>query len=282
MLSAACLACGCFDRTLRHRLGEFRIEACPQCGMHTLDPSPDEVVLEEFNSGTGYQSAFDLETEVLAQHERTLGDLEQVVSPGRLLDVGSGPGFLLRAAGGRGWRPVGIDPSPFAVAQAQRAGFEAHAGMLEQVDLPAASFDALALLQVIEHVSDPRPLLAACRRLLRPGGAIVVATPNPTSMLARAKREGFNYWIPPVHCVWYSPRSLTMVLRRAGFRVVGKTTWSARLPQMHDGVDALRHTRVGRLLPTRTHRLAGEILARGADRLGYGSITEQIAIREDA
>lgn len=280
MPSAACLACGCFDRQPRHRLGEYRIDACGSCGMHTLDPSPPSVVLEEFDSGDGYSGAFELEDEMLAQHARTLASLEQVVPAGRLLDVGSGPGFLLRAARERRWNAVGLDPSPFAVAQARRNGFEAHQGMLEEVDLAERSFDALALLQVIEHVTDPRPLLDACRRLLRPGGAIVVATPNPASMLARTKREGFNYWIPPIHCVWYTPRALTMVLRRAGFRVVSRTTWSARSPQLHDGVDALQHSRLGKVLPVRTHRFAGDLLARAADRLGYGSITEQIAIRE--
>jgi SAM-dependent methyltransferase len=239
-------------------------------------------VLEEFGSGEGYAGAFELQDEMLAQHARTLASLEKIVQPGRLLDVGSGPGFLLKTARERSWHAVGLDPSPFAVAQAQRGGFEAHQGMLEEVDLPERSFDALALLQVIEHVTDPRPLLAACRRLLKPGGAVVVATPNPASMLARAKREGFNYWIPPVHCVWYTPRALTMVLRRAGFRVVHRTTWSARSPHLHDGVDALQHSRLGKILPTRTHRFAGDMLAAVADRFGYGSITEQIAIREDA
>lgn len=279
--SSACIACGCFDRVARVQLDAYRIDGCPSCGMHTLDPSPVDVVLDEFNTGEGYQGAFDLETEMLARHEVSLRHLERSVTPGRLLDVGSGPGFLLKAARERGWTPVGLDPSPFAVAQARDAGFEAHAGMLEEVDLDEASFDALALLQVIEHVTDPRPLLAACRRLLRPGGAIVVATPNPRSLLARTKREGFNYWIPPVHCVWYTPRALTMVLRRAGFRVVHRTTWSARLPQMHDGVDSLRHTRLGKVLPTRTHRAAGDVLAVASDLIGLGSITEQIAIREE-
>lgn len=279
--SAACLACGCFARDPRFKLeGQWQIDKCPECGMHTLDPSPEDVVLDEFNSGAGYEGAFDLEREMLDISGRTLARLDRHAPGKRLLDVGSGPGFLLRTARDAGWEPVALDPSPFSVGQARRAGFEAHEGLLENVQLPPESFDALALLQVIEHVTDPRPLLASCHRLLKPGGALVVATPNPASLLASTKQEAFNYWIPPIHCVWYTPKSLQMVLRRAGFRVVERATWSARTEAIHDGVDALRHTRIGKLLPTRTHRRLGDALAMVSDRLGRGSIVEQVAIKE--
>lgn len=279
--AAACLACGCFARAPRYTLEErWRINECSSCGTHTLDPSPDEVVLDEFNSGAGYEGAFDLEDEMLAISARTLSTLERYAPGRRILDVGSGPGFLLRAARARGWDAVALDPSPFAVAQARKAGFEAHEGMLEDVPLEPNSFDALALLQVIEHVTDPRPLLAACHRLLHPGGALVVATPNPASMLARVKRERFNYWIPPVHCVWYPPQGLQLVLEHNGFRVAHSQTWSARTEALHDGVDALRATKLGTIVPMRWHRRAGDVAARIADRFGHGSIVEQIAIKE--
>lgn len=279
--TAACLACGCFERSRRFDLeGEWHIDACTSCGMHTLDPSPDEVVMDEFDAGSGYEGAFDLQEDMQTIAERTLSRIRPHAPGSRLLDVGSGPGFMLSTARKHGWAPVALDPSPFAVAQARKAGFEAHEGMLEEVELEPASFDAITLLQVIEHVTDPRRLLAACHRVLKPGGAMVVATPNPASLLANAKREGFNYWIPPVHCVWYTPKALTMVLRRAGFRVVTRVTWSARTERIHDGVDALRHTKLGKVLPTRTHRFAGELLAAATDRMGRGSIVEQVAIKE--
>jgi len=279
--ATACLACGCFARAPRYTLdAQWRINECSSCGMHTLDPSPDDVVMDEFNSGEGYEGAFDLEDEMLEISRRTLTTLERHAPGRRLLDVGSGPGFLLRVARERGWDAVALDPSPFAVAQARKAGFEAHQGMLEDVALEPGSFDALALLQVIEHVTDPRPLLAACHRLLKPGGALVVATPNPASLLAHMKRERFNYWIPPVHCVWYPPHALTLMLEGNGFKVTHAETWSARTDALHDGVDALRASKLGELVPVRWHRRVGDLAARISDRAGRGSIVEQIAIKE--
>lgn len=278
-----CVVCGGSRRSAVLDLDVWRISRCPGCGLHTLSPEPDEVRLEEFNDGSGYEGAFALRDDILARHHRSLRALERIVRRGRLLDVGCGPAFLLEAARERGWDAVGVDPSPFSVARAREAGFEAHEGMLQDLELREGSFDALALLQVVEHMTDPRPLLAACRRLLRPGGALLVATPNPASLLARVKREGFNYWIPPVHCAWYTPRALARTLSQSGFRVARRTTWSARAASLHDGVDVVASTRLGRRLPPRVRRIAGEAVARMADATGAGSIVEQIAVRrEDA
>jgi 2-polyprenyl-3-methyl-5-hydroxy-6-metoxy-1,4-benzoquinol methylase len=204
--------------------------------------------------------------------------VEKVVPRGRILDVGCGPAFLLEAARERGWHAVGVDPSPFSVSRARTLGFEAHCGMLEDLDLEPHSFDALALLQVVEHMTDPRPLLESCRRLLRPNGALLVATPNPASMLAKVKRERFNYWIPPVHCAWYTPRALRLLLERNGFRTVRRTTWSARTRRLHDGADVVASTKLGARMPRRAQRAAGGALIAAADLFGYGSIVEQIAI----
>lgn len=278
-----CVVCGERERRAVLDVDVWSIARCPGCGMHTLHPEPDTVQMEEFNDGSGYEGAFDLRDDMIARNRLSLAAVERHVPPGRLLDVGCGPGFLLETARERGWNAVGVDPSPFSVEAARRNGFEAHQGMLEDLALEPSSFDAVALLQVVEHLTDPRPLLRACRSLLRPGGALLVATPNPRSLLARVKRERFNYWIPPMHCAWYTPDALDRLLRSCGFAPVREETWSARTRTLHDGLDVLRSTRAGRALPVRAQRWGGEAIARAADALGYGSITEQVALRwEDA
>ncbi|HEX9774475.1 MAG TPA: class I SAM-dependent methyltransferase [Actinomycetota bacterium] len=272
-----CVVCGAAARDAELTLDSWTILRCERCGLRTLWPPPETVRMEEFDDGSGYEGAFALRDELLARHDRSLAAMERHVPPGRLLDVGCGPGFLLEAARERGWKPVGVDPSPYGVARAREAGFEAHEGMVEEIELESESFDALALLQVIEHVPDPRPLLATCRGLLRDGGVLLVATPNPASLLARIKRERFNYWIPPMHCAWYPPATLARAIRAAGFGVLERTTWSARTAALHDGIDVLTATRAGRALPVRVRRALGDAVAGVADGLGYGSIVELIA-----
>lgn len=278
-----CVACDGRARTPELRLDDWTIQRCTGCGLRVLDPEPrGEQLVEVFDDGTIYDGALALERDLLARATQTMAALERVVRPGRMLDVGFGPGFLLRVARARGWEAAGVDPSPFSVQRARAEGFEAHQGTLEQVPLREGSFDAITLLQVIEHVPDPRALLAACRRLLRPGGALVVATPNPASLLARVKRERFNYWIPPVHCVWYSPRALRGVLAHAGFGRVRVATWSARTAALHDGFDIVSAAPLARRLPYRVRRRLGGIVAAAADAARLGSIVEAIAVKETA
>lgn len=280
-LADPCFLCG-GGRRKAIDVERWSVARCRACGVHTLWPRPEGVAQEGFDDGSGYEVAIDLADGIVARHHRSLASVERFVRPGRLLDVGCGAGFLLETARERGWEATGVDPSPWAIARARRAGFAAHEGRLEDLDLPASGFDAVALLQVVEHLPDPRPLLGAARRLLRTGGALLVATPNPRSLLALVKRERFNYWIPPVHCTWYTPRALNRVLRATGFTPVRSTTWSARARGLHDGVDVVSQVPVVRRLPGRTRRWAGEAVARAADAAGLGSITEQVALRWEA
>ncbi|MCA1832381.1 MAG: methyltransferase domain-containing protein [Actinomycetota bacterium] len=280
-LARTCVVCGSARSREELQLSaEWRVRRCESCGLRSLDPEPDpDQLVEVFDNGEIYEGAFLLREDIMARHAETLAALEFRVKPGHLLDVGCGPGFFLEAARVRGWQGTGVDPSPFSVRQIQSLGFEGHQGLLHEVDLPEASFDAVSLLQVVEHLVDPRELLEGCKRLLKPGGVLLVATPNPASLLARAQRERFNYWIPPVHCVWYTPRTLKAALANAGFKNVKTKTWSARAKTQHDGVAALLSTKLGRRLPARTHWRAAELLARTADATGFGSIVEATAIR---
>lgn len=280
MATRPCVVCGATARRSVLTLdGEWHVLRCDGCGLRTLDPEPDaERLVEVFDDGSIYEGAFSLREDILARHALTLASLEKRAAPGRLLDVGCGPGFLLEAARERGWTAVGIDPSPFSVAHVRGLGFEAYEGLLHEADLAPGSFDAVALLQVVEHVLDPRELIEGCLKLLKPGGALLVATPNPRSLLAAAQRERFNYWIPPVHCVWYTPSALARLLRQAGFSRVETSTWSARARGQHDGVAAITATRLAKVLPVRTWRRSGDLLTRVADALGFGSIVEAIAL----
>lgn len=137
---------------------------------------------------------------------------------GRLLDVGSGSGRLLAVMQRAGWQVAGVEPDPRAAAVArERYGVTVHVGHLEQARFREHSFDAVVLSHVIEHVEDPVALLAACRRLLRPGGRLALSTPNIESRgLALFHRHWLHLDVPR-HLHLFSARSLGAVLRGAGF-----------------------------------------------------------------
>lgn len=100
-----------------------------------------------------------------------------------VLDIGCGDGsFLAHVAGLSGDRPVrwvGVDYSEDQLAAARRLPYEFHRCDLDQgIPLPDASMDIVHAAEVIEHLYDPDLLLEECARVLRPGGKLVVTTPN--------------------------------------------------------------------------------------------------------
>jgi SAM-dependent methyltransferase len=84
---------------------------------------------------------------------------------------------------------------------------------------PQPRFDAAVLLDVLEHVPDPLPFLRALHARLRPGGRLLIMTPNLASWLARVSGARWVSLKVPEHVLYYTPQSLRRVLANAGFAV---------------------------------------------------------------
>ncbi len=147
---------------------------------------------------------------------------------GRLLDVGCGLGFFLKAvAAFPAWQVVGCEASPKAVEYARTVlGLQTvHCGHVERAGLKPASFDLVTLWDVIEHIPDPDPLLSAVGKLLKPGGSLFLHTPNASVQLLKARvkkmligmKPGAHYLEAKDHLNLYSPKTLAIILRRNGF-----------------------------------------------------------------
>lgn len=149
----------------------------------------------------------------------------------RVLDVGCGAGELLQTLQPLGWSVEGIDTDESAVARARAAGIQARVASLEDAGLPDASFDAVTMSHVLEHVTDPVGTLREARRVLRPGGVLTLLTPNHRSLGHRLFGSGWRGLEPPRHLQVFSRGSLERALRRAGFADVTVDT-HARLAAM--------------------------------------------------
>ncbi len=92
------------------------------------------------------------------------------------------------------------------------------AGRLEELDLPAASFDVITLYDSVEHLTDPVATLAAVRRLLVPGGIVHLVTPNVGGLQARLLGRLWYHYKPGEHLFYFAPRTLHATLEAAGLR----------------------------------------------------------------
>jgi 2-polyprenyl-3-methyl-5-hydroxy-6-metoxy-1,4-benzoquinol methylase len=147
---------------------------------------------------------------------------------GRLLDMGSGLGFFVKAAGSRpGWEAHGCEISPAAVkfAREQLGLKTVVCSPLQDVDLPRASFDIITIWDVLDHILRPDPLLTRAKALLKPDGMLFIRTPNIAVQLLRVRllkaiggiRQGTKYLQGADHAHHYSVGSIAKLLRRNGF-----------------------------------------------------------------
>jgi 2-polyprenyl-3-methyl-5-hydroxy-6-metoxy-1,4-benzoquinol methylase len=137
---------------------------------------------------------------------------------GRLLDIGCASGGYLEMMRELGWESRGVELDPGAVRSARELDLDVRQGAMTDVDPDVDGlFDHVTVGHVLEHTHDPVEALRAARRVLRPNGTIWIGTPNLASLGARAFGSRWRALEPPRHLVLFTPRSLAMALRTAGF-----------------------------------------------------------------
>ncbi|MET0391446.1 MAG: class I SAM-dependent methyltransferase [Polyangiales bacterium] len=139
---------------------------------------------------------------------------------GRLLDVGAASGLLVSVAAQRGWQATGVEPSHNLVRVArERHGVELVQGSIPHPALADQRFDAVLLVDVIEHVADPRSLLDNAAQLLAPGGVLMVVTPDVASLAKQLL--GRRWWhFRLAHVGYFDRRSFETAAERTGLEVV--------------------------------------------------------------
>jgi SAM-dependent methyltransferase len=192
---------------------DYRLWACPACGVVYADPH--EPVGAEW-----YQSSMSGEMSVRPERDgRYAMFFADHLDDAPLLDIGCGQGDFLALARERGYRTtVGVDYDPKRVALARGRGLDAQAQDWESFcrSRAAGEFSIVTLFDVLEHVPDPVRLLAEVRRLLRPGGHLVITLLNDSRPMPFG-RELPDY--PPHHFTRWSPQAMRGLLERNGFAV---------------------------------------------------------------
>ncbi|NIK55044.1 class I SAM-dependent methyltransferase [Kribbella shirazensis] len=265
---AVCILCAARG-SLRRRFDKdgYGIAECLTCGLVQLQPTPTPETLRalyETDSyfdgvGSGYSEYESQEEEYLATFREDVRRIAEFVPSGKVLEVGCGYGYFLQCALEAGYDAYGIDLSPTAIKWAsERLPDRVFCGLLEEVpQIQKQQYDVIFGSHLIEHLTEPAAFLESAARLLRPGGVIVLVTPNIRSLLSRASgRRWVSYKIPE-HVSYYDPRTITDLLDRTGFsvRAVDSAYQYYALPFVAKRVRELLHP-VSRLVPP-IERLSG-------------------------
>jgi len=226
-----CECCGKSDSRPFVRKRGYVLRRCESCGVAFVSPQPTLAELRTlYSRESGYFATANTDLAALPPssnqwlHELLVG---VGVDGRRFLDVGCATGQLMYHMRAFGWEVRGCDVNADAVQVAVQNGLDARVATMEEYDIPPDSVDVANLGDLIEHVPSPASVVRGVHAALRPGGLIVIRTPNNrngfarwTARLSRLTGLPWAHSEAPYHLWEFSPASLEMLLARLGFDVV--------------------------------------------------------------
>jgi SAM-dependent methyltransferase len=222
-IPVTCPACGQAESkdSFRNPVG-FSFTVCAVDGTVYMNPAPTSDTLARLYNDESYSEYWSIgHSADPVDFERVDGLIPRPVTSSQrptLLDVGCATGEFLKLAQNR-FECRGVELGADTAALAREAGFEVITGTV--ADVPGRErFDVVTMLQVIEHIVDPRDALAEIHRLLKPGGILYLNTPCTDSASFKLFRERHMHVSSFGHVSLFTKEGLERLASRCGFEVV--------------------------------------------------------------
>jgi 2-polyprenyl-3-methyl-5-hydroxy-6-metoxy-1,4-benzoquinol methylase len=216
-------------RSAAYTQREVSLVICSDCSfMYVERDFPESYVNGYYEDRAGGGYALTLDNffwwhESMKNSNRHILSLLGPANSRQMLDVGCGAGVFLSDARDAGWMVSGVEINPkFPEFCRKDLGIEnVKVGFVSSIPFPDASFDAVAMLDVLEHMYDPVKSVRQCARLLKPGGVLVVKSPNGSMQLRKERMRkalgrGNGYVATIGHLNQFSPKTLSRAFREGG------------------------------------------------------------------
>ena len=221
MEQVSCPLCGADENAFLWSKADARYVRCRKCALVFENPRLTEEELKTFYSDKSYfihaggeepvsgyvdyfaQCSPQLQEEYFRIVEQCAG-----VPRGTYLDIGCGTGGVIGYARDKGWEALGQEISSWASSVGKKSGLNIIDKPLAEAELADEAFDAVSMFDVLEHLPQPKEYLREIFRILKPGGVLVVETPNIDGLFARyLYKERSELVKPRAHICLYGPRS---------------------------------------------------------------------------
>ena len=235
LAQVACNCCGSEDFTIAFEPGSaqrYQIVRCKRCDLMYVNPRPEdpEHVVISRHIETEDTGPDDLEKLQRIEKEQlqvrdydVTRKLLNSLYPrrGKLLEIGSGFGFLLAAFKADGWDVQGVDPNRQACKFASQFNhIDARPGTLEEMVYDNETFDVVVMNHVIEHLPDPLAALKEINRVVRHSGHVVIETPRYDTLAFRLLGKRERSLSCEGHVYFFTTDLLRRTYEAAGFQLV--------------------------------------------------------------
>jgi 2-polyprenyl-3-methyl-5-hydroxy-6-metoxy-1,4-benzoquinol methylase len=218
----------CFSKSIEKYLvnSGYQFMVCHNCGLIFVSNIPDKKIINRIYEHFKYNDLNLDEINIRNDAKKSLEVINNHLPTSNLLDIGCGNGYLLDEAIKLGWNAKGIDYSDKTVnyAVSKLCLDVKKENILQYKNI--SKYNLLTLNQVIEHFTNPTQLIKKCYSLLNKNGYIYIATPNIDSFLSKVTKDKFVYLIPPLHLTYFNDKSMKILLKKQGFRIVYSGTRS--------------------------------------------------------
>lgn len=211
---------------------EFIIWQCSNCSLRFTQDVPDEESIGKYYQSSDYISHTNTDKGLINKiyqrvRKHTLNQkadliIGETVKQGKILDVGAGIGAFLNTMKEKGWETIGIEPDEGARQQAKNL-FHLdlnETSVLQQ--LPANSFDAVALWHVLEHVHQLHSYVERLKELLKANGKIFIAVPNYESADSSIYKLYWAAYDVPRHLYHFTPKAIEILMQQHGLKITSK------------------------------------------------------------
>lgn len=203
---------------------ETGVKECQECSLVIHDESLRQLVNYESGSMHSWSSGYGLRGKLPSDDStrrlESVIDLAKTEKIENILDFGSGEGLMLSEFA-RFFSVYGFEPETKAREFSVNSGFEVFSNF-KHLQTKSLKFDLITLFHVIEHLYEPNNLLVELKNYLRPGGLIIIETPNSMDALLTffecESFQNFTYWSH--HPMLYSPKALSHLVSRSMYELV--------------------------------------------------------------